>query len=459
MRRALLASSLGLLGFAACSGGGGGNQQPVATATTGSVYVVIDTATGNDGVVQFVVGGAVLERSDGTLTGNLLTAAQSVTFADPAGEVVGLPLRAVPTGAYSRLHLMLLPGSGIVQWADGVVLPLTGPLDLDVPIADGLQHDVAADSWLAIGHNTGNTVVAAGTGFVWQPAMAGRLDGSSHWFEGLQPLSTRGGEVLAVWPAAANAVVHVDFAPSCSYTDSGDPTVVSRAEFLGRLGDDDELRIEGELQRDGRVIAAHARAERRNDSPRLIGRITELRPAEQSFVMHVQAQTRRGERLPIAAFDALVHTAGAAIHRPEAQFGLQFDDLAIGQLAKVRVAVRGTEPGGGVVIDALDIEITGAHCMPLRPEWQGRVTAIDTVLGSITVEPRDVPIVIQGVEVASATVLVDQDTVLWRRDAQGPGRHLIELSEVAPGQDRIWWRGVVQGPATVLGTWVRVRQE
>jgi hypothetical protein len=456
--RSLASSALLFVVSAACSGGGS-SAQPVAETTTGSVYVAIDTATGTGEAVQFLVVGALLERTDGRTTDNLLAEARPVTFTDPSGELVGLALRRVPTGEYGVLHLLLAPDSGTVQYADGTVAPLRASPDLAIPIADDIEHDAAAITWLAVGHNLGETVVATPTGLEWHPLLAGRLDDSAQTLDGLQFLHAGADEVLAAWPTADGAVLHVEFSPSCAFTDTEDSAVVSRDQFVRRLGADDDLRVEGVLQRDGRLIAAQARASRHSDFPRLIGRITELRAATASFVLHVQAETQRGDRRLALPRDVLVQTANAVMHRPNAWLLLTLADLAVGDLAVVRIASRTALPDGTVMIDASDIEVPRGPGESLRPEWQGRVTAVDTVQAQLTVEPRDgAPIVIEGAEVPVATVAVDANTVLVRRDRFGPGRHAIELADVVANVDCIWWRGTVLGPATALATWVGVRE-
>ncbi len=458
MKNLLLFASLALWSAAACSGSGSGSE----TTTTGAVHVVIDTATGADGLVQFQVTGAVLGDGTGAVTGNLLAAAEVVTFADPSGEASALELRAVPTGNYATLHLVLVPGSGQVLRADGSVTAIAGPVDLAIPIADGLQHDNATNTWLAVGHGLGNAITDTGSGLVWSPALTGRFDGSEHELGDLAPVLVDGETVVARDPANGG-LLRVEFAPDCAFTAEDDGrSAESRGEFLQRVREAGELRVRGDLHRDGRLLARDARRGRGHDGVRFLGRIVTLEPATESFVFRVQAETRRGgeRRILTPPRDVRVLTQNAVIRRPAAQFVLTFADLAVGNLAKVKPFTVTAVPGGLTEIGAREIEVTSGDGVPPQPEWQGRVTGVDLVLKEITVEPRnDDPIVIGGVSVPVATVRVDAQTWLERRERQGPGRFVIELGDIVPGQDRIWWRGSVVGPATVLARWVRVRED
>ncbi len=459
-QRAMILLSLCLsAAFAACSRSGDGSVASL-TQTTGSVYVVVDTATGRDGIVQFQVGAAVFKRLDGTTTGNVLAIPSVVTFTDPSGELSGLQLKSVPTGEYDSLHLMLVPGSGTVLFADGSRLPLTSNADLEIPIADRLQHDATSNTWLAVGHNFANTVLTTGTGLVWSPQLSGRIDGSTHEVDGLRPLLVDGDEVITTLPTAGDGVLYVEFAPTCTFADVDGPQGLTRAQFLRDLDREDDLRVIGEVRRDGRCVAEHARVSRRNDGPRLLGRIVELRPASTSFVLRVLAETRRGDRRRLdPPIDVLVMASDALIHRPNTREFLAFEHLLVGDLAKVKVRSRTEVPGGLTEIVASEIEVPRRDGEPLRPEWQGQVQAVDLATRTIVVQPRGEPIVINGESVPFARVRVGIDTPMQRRERNGPGRTAITLEQVVAGQDRIWWRGTVTGPATTAATWVRVRHE
>lgn len=444
----------------ACSGGGGGQSAEVDSAP-GSVGVVLDTRTGTDSLVQFVVVGATLERADGTTTRNLVPRAVEVTFADPTGEVSGLRLHDVPTGDYERLLLALAPGSGSALGSDGVVRAIDSGSVLSIPIADGLQHVASEVSWLALGHNRA-PVVTLGGSLRFEPALLGRADGSEHELAGLEPVTVRGASVDARLPAAGGGVLALEFAPGCTFGDDDANSFASAAAFVNGLRGDDELRVCGTLDRSGGLRVTRARRGRGNDGPRLLGRIVELRPATTSFVMRVQAEVRRGERvLRDPPFDVLVDATSARLQRPNGQVVLAFADLAVDDLVKVTWSSRTPATATELeLVVAREIEVPGSAGVPLAPEWQGLVQSVDVAGNRIVVVPRnDDPIVVDGVSVPSVDVLVDAGTVLQRRERRGGGRTTIQLGDIVPGEDRIWWRGTVTGPAEVSADWVRVREE
>lgn len=452
--------TISFLTVAACSGGSGDASATARAPVPGSVHVVVDTATGSDVLVQYLVGAAVFERADGTTTGNVLRAPEMVTFADPSGEIDGFALRDVPSGEYSALHLMLVPDGGTVQFGDGSTAPLEAAIDLEVPIGDLLQHDARGASWLALGHNGPGTVSPTGTGYAWAPALAARANGSEHELVDLQPLLVQDRFVTAALPAAGDGLLWLEFGPGAACSDDSGP--VGAAGFLRDLRPGDDLRARAELRRDGRLLVREACRRRGNDGPRLIGRITELRPATTSFVLRVQAETRRGgaRRLVSPGTEVLVLADGATIRRPGRSGAIAFDDLAVDDLAKVTWTERTEVPGGLDEFVAREVVVPGGDGAPCAPEWQGLVDAVDLTAGTITVVPRnDDPIVIDGQSVDEVTVVVDAETKLERRERHGPGREAIELDDIVPGSDRIWWRGEVTGPTTIAATWVRVRTE
>jgi hypothetical protein len=448
------------LALVACGGGGGAGVTPAAGSAS-TVQVVVDTATGGDCLVQFQVAAAQLASADGTRTGNLLREPQLVTWSDPSGEVSGLQLLGVPRGEYAALHLLLVPGSGAALAADGGVRPLGyAGTELTVPIADGLQHADPGSSWIVLGHNAAPDVIVEAGGLRWVPEFAGRTDDGPVELAGLRPLVVQNGGVTASMPAAGDALLRIEFAPDCTFGDDQSNSYGGRGDFLAGLSQADELRVRGELGRDRRCLVRHARRGRGSDGPRLLGRILELRPAATSFVMRVQAEVRRGERRLLATpVEVVVRCAQARLQRPDSRVRLAFEDLAVGQLAKVKWTSRTVENGVTIVV-AREVEVTSGPGEPMQPEWQGRVQSVDVAAGRIVVVPRnDDPIVIGGVSVPEVVVLVDGDTVLQRRERQGPGRFAIELGDIVAGEDRIWFRGRVTGPATVDAVWVRVRQE
>ncbi|MFY9343303.1 MAG: hypothetical protein WAT39_12480 [Planctomycetota bacterium] len=442
-----------LLALAAC--GGGGSSATPAAANDRPVYVVIDTATGTESLVQFQVAAAVLTRSDGTTTPNLLANPEMVTLADPSGEADALTLGAVPAGDYAALHLMLVPGSGTALQPDGAIVPVQSVVDLTVPIADGLQH-ANVDSWLVLGHGT---APAPGAGqLAWNPALTARTGSTSQQLVGLRVANVEAMGVAANLACADDGIVRVEFGADCTFGDDNGGMSAGRDDFLRGLGRADELSVSGDLQRDGRCTARHVRRSGGNDGPRLLGRITELRPATSSFLMDVQAEVRRGERRLVSPpVTVLVLAANARLERPDSRTVLAFGDLAVGNLAKVKWTSRTPVAGGPDEVVAREIEVS-AFGAPMQPEWEGRVQAVDAAAGTVVVVPRnDDPIVIAGVSVQQVTLAIGAGTFLERRTGSSGDRITIGLADIVPGQDRIWWRGVVTGPSTIDATWVRVR--
>jgi hypothetical protein len=425
------------------------------------VQVVVDTATGDEGLVQFQVAAAQFARADGVRTGNLLPSPQLVTWSDPSGEASGLQLRDVPPGEYASLHLMLVPGSGAVLAPDGSTLPLGyAGAELAVPIADGLRHAAPGSSWLTVGHNSAPDMVAEAGGMRWVPVFTGRADDGPVELVGLRPLAVQNGVVTASLPAAGDALLRLEFAPDCTFGDEESNSYNGPGDFLAGLSPAFELRVNGELGRDGICLVRHAYRGRGSDGPRLLGRIVELRPASTSFVMRVLAEVRRGERRLLATpVEVVVRCAQARLQRPDSRIALTFGDLAEGHLAKVKWTSRVVQNGVTVVV-AREVEVTPEPGVPMRSEWQGRVLSVDVAQGRIVVVPRqDDPIVIGGASLPEVTVLVNENTLLQRREPQGGGRFAIALGDVRPLQDRIWFRGRVVGPAVVAAAWLRVREE
>ncbi len=446
--------------LAAC-GGGGGNSGSASGAPLpnplGSVHVVLDTATGSDALVQFQVAAAFLERGDGSTTGNLLPAATMVTLADPIGEAAGLVLRAAPTGAYANLHLVLAPGSGTLLRSDGSTAAIAAPADLVVPIFDGLQHDGSRRSWLEVAHL--GAPPNAGT---WQPRLQARADGGSRTLAALRVAASTASAVTAIWTPAADGPLGVEFAANCRFLDDDGAALGGAAAFLTGLGASDDLVVAGRLFRDGTFACDQVQRQSRNDQPRLLGRITAIDPLQRTFWLDVFAEVRRGERRLLAtARPTAVAAATARLHRHGERLPAAFGDLAVGQVAKVEWRSSSTLPNNLPQVVATEIEFAGPGTWaPLQPEWEGRVLAVDTQLGTITVVPRgNDPIVVQGQNVAQATVTVDANTYLERRQRQGGARSRIALDAIVAGGDRIWWRGTVDQTGSIQATWVRVRDD
>lgn len=450
-----------MLVLAACSGGGNsasGGAQPAPTK--GAVRLVVDTSTAADGLVQFLVIGAAFGADNGETTGNLLAQPELVTLADPTGDGAGLVLPSVPAGSYDTLQLVLAPDSGSVLFADGNFAPLAGPLQLEVPLLDGLQHDGTSDSWVVIGDDGGSTIVTTASGWLWQPQLAGRLDQAAVDVVLVDPVVLEGGDVVATAPIV-DGLLTVELLPGCGFADEAANEPMPRGDFLRDLNRGDELRITGELQRDGRIRASRASRGRGHGGPRLLGRIVELRPATTSFVLRVRAQTRAGEvRLVEPPVDVLVLAANARIARPNRHVYLAFGDLAVDDLVKVKVRSRTEVPGSLPEVVASEIEVPGGDGGHHQPEWTGLVQSVDLVGRTIVVVPRPgKSIVVGGQTLASVEVAVAVDTSIQRRERRGPGRYPIGLEGILPGQDRIEWRGVVTGPAAIAATWLQVRLE
>jgi hypothetical protein len=447
-----LVSLLCLPGCGGSGGGAGGTSQPAA----GSVLVVVDTATGSDALVQFQVDGAVLEYADGSTTKNLLANPHMVTLSDPTGEADGLVLRDAPSGDYTALRLFLVPASGATLQPNGSILPATAVVDLRVPITDGLLHTSLATSWLVIGHN--GTPPPANASATWTPQMSARADGATVELDNLGVALVQAPDLVTRSSVHDDAALRIVFANDCVYTDADDNSISDANGFLDGIGDD-QVRVRGELQRDGSCRARHVRRSGRNDNPRLIGRITALEPLRSTFVMDVQAQNPRGGwRLMPLPESVRIDVHNAQLRRPDGG-AIAFADLQVGHLAKVKWTTRSAPAGELPLLVAREVEVTG-QAMSMQPEWQGRVQSVDTIARTITVVPRnDDPIVVQGVSVDSVVLTVDDGTTLQRRARHGGGRTDITLADIVPDQDRIWWRGDVTGPASIDARWVRVREQ
>lgn len=439
------------------AGCGGGSSSPAGgrTDTAGAVLVVVDTATGSEALVQFQVDAAVLEAADGTTTGNLLANPHLVRLADPSGEVDGLVLRDVPSGEFTQLHLFVVPSSGASLQPDGGVLAANTAVDLVVPITDGLQHSSLATSHLVIGHNGAAPVL--GSTAMWTPQMSARADGATVDLGQLDVALVENPMVTARSALLDDSLLRLEFAAGCTFRDDSGASH-GRDDFLRGLGDD-SLRIRADLRRDGRCVVSQIERSRRDDNPRLIGRITALEPATSTFVMDVQARNGRdGWTLLPTPETVRIDASGARLERPNGS-AIGFADLQVAHLVKVRWISRSTPAGALPLLVAREVEVTGGP-VGMRPEWEGAVQAVDTVAGTITVVRRhDDPIVVQGVSVVSVTVVVTGTTTLERRERHGGGRSSITLADIVPGADRIWWRGTVTGPTTIDATSVRVREE
>lgn len=449
--------SLVLLPFvlaASCGGSGGANG--TTAPAPGSVLVTVDTATGSDALVQFQVDGAVLVYADGSTTPNLLRNPHMVRLADPTGAPDGLVLGDAPSGDYTELRLFVVPDSGSALQPSGTILPARTVVDLVVPITDGLQHTSLATSWLVIGHN--GQAPAVGSTADWLPQMTARADGASIALDDLDVAFVDHPAVVTRSGLHQDAALRITFADDCVFTGSDDGAHTDPNRFLDNLGDD-QLRIKGDLRRDGRCVAREAHRSGRNDNPRLIGRILALEAATASFVMSVQAQNPRGGWVLDPAPERVrIDASRARLHRPNHQ-PIQFSALQLNHLVKVKWISRSQPAGELPRLVASEVEVVASPAA-MQPEWQGRVHAVDTVARTITVRPRnDDPIVVGGVSLSQVTLQVDDGTHIERRARHGNGRSNIQLGDIVPDADRIWWRGTVTGPTTIDATWVRVREQ
>lgn len=460
MRQALQFVLPALLVLSACgSGSGGGAATPTAVADPGSVTVLLDTRAGSDSWVQFQLAGATLEGPGGLQTGNLLPSARILTVADPSGELTGMRLAAAPAADYAALHLIFVPGTGVGRDALGDNLTVAGPIDVRVPIMDGLRHDGATASWLVVGYDN-DALTIQGTNGTWTPELSGRADGSEVTLSQLAYPVVRGGELMVTATMADDSALTVRESTQCRYRDEDGNAYSTREAFIQALTVDDDLLVSGAINRIGEVDADTISRKPRYARSRLIGRVLQLDANAERFRFRVQAVNRRGAGpLLETPVEIWVVTRNARI---EASNGdrLAFADLAVDRLAKVKWSSFAVGAGGLEVYRATEVEVPGGNSAHPRPQWQARVMSVDLVNNSFVIEPRNgKPIRINGQAVSQATVLVDVNTVIERRSAQGSGSQVISLSELQVGDDRVWIRGITTGPATIEASRVRVREE
>jgi len=453
--RCLVVAILALL--AACGGSSDPASSPSAgISDVGSLTVILDTRAGDDAWVQFQLAGVTLERPGGEQTANLLRESRMLTFGDPSGEAAGVRLDWAPLGSYDALHLVLVPGSGVVVDASGNRLTVTSPVDIRIPITDGFEHSPISANWLLVGHDIPPLRILGATA-TWFPRMSARLDGAEVSLDPLAVPVVRGDEIAVTATLAQDSTLMVDPSPSCVYRDEDGTTYPSRDDFLAALDVTDDLCVVGDLERKGILDADIICRKPGNGESRLIGRVVGIDSANQRFKFQIQAVNPfgRGVELPPAR-EVWVRTDHARIQAPNGT-NLPFGVLAFGDLAKVRWSSIEEVPNGLDVVDATEVVIPGGNSGQHQPLWQARVVGVDLTLGFLEIEPRNQPIRLLGIAVPAATVLVVNGT---RIERQGPGgRQLITLAEVQPGVDRVWVRGVVVGPATIEASRVRVKEE
>lgn len=445
--------------LAACSGGGSSSSAatPAGDPTPGSVTVVLDTRDGSDSFTQFQVGGAALEHDGGLMTRNLLGDTRMLTFGDPSGTPDGLRLRPAPSGDYVALHLLLVPGSGVSFDLEGDSRPVDGPVDVRIPIPDGLAHDAARSSWIVAGHDTPPLQTVA-TQLVWTPNLRVRADGEPVSLERLAFPVGDGDTMRATARALGDAVIVIRPAADCTFSDDEGNTYADQWAFRATLAASDELQVRGALNRNGDIVVEDLFRTSSGSRSRLIGRIESLDPAQARFGMRVIAVNRRSSGLELQTPESVtVMVGGATIERPNGA-PLQFADLAVGQLAKVVWSERFVNPDGADLYQARLVQIPGANGANPSPQWRGAVQSVDAAAGTLVLVPLpNGELVVRGQSLTELLVRVDASTVIAR---QGPGGWTtIELTEVQAGSDRVWVRGEVEGPAALRATRLRVRGE
>ena len=460
MRQSLQFVLPALLLLAACGSSGGGGTTDVTTENeVGSVILLLDTRAGGDSWVQFQLAGATLEGPGGLQTANLLREARILTVADPSGEPTGVRLARAPVADYQALHLIFVPGSGVARDAAGNNLPVTGPIDVRVPIMEGLQHDGTTPSWLVVGYDNA-ALTTQGTGATWAPELSGRIDGAELTLSPLTYPVVRDGELHVTASMADDSVLTVREAAQCTYRDEEGNGYASREAFYAALAPEDDVCVSGTVSRTGRIHADIICREPRYAQSRLIGRVLQLDANAQRFRFRVQAVNPRGSGPMLEApVQIWVDASNASIERPNGSV-LTFGDLAVDQLAKVKWNSYATGGDGLLVYQATEVEVPGANSGQHHKQWQARVISVDLANDSFVIEPRNGgSIRVGGQVVSQATVVVDANTSIERRAAQGGGRSMITLSEILPGSDRVWVRGRAAGPQTIAATRVRVREE
>ena len=181
---------------------------------------------------------------------------------------------------------------------------------------------------------------------------------------------------------------------------------------------------------------------------------------ELSRAFDVTPSTIRRDLALLGQNGQLARTYGGAIavSAPHHEATLQ-ERSAEGHLAKVKWTSRSIQNGVTVVV-AREVEVTIEPGVAMQAEWQGRVQSVDVAASRIVVVPRnDDPIRFGGVSLPEVTVVVNENTLLQRREPAGGGRFAIALGDIVAGEDRIWFRGRVVGPDVVAATWLRVRAE
>lgn len=448
-----------LLLTACSSGSGDGQATPTANNQPGTVTVLLDSRSGSDSWVQFLLAGATLEGPGGIETDNLLGEARILTVSDPSGEVQGLRLQVAPAATYQALHLMFAPGSGVGRTTSGDNLTVTGPVEVTIPITDGLLHDGTSESWLVIGYDS-DALTVQGANAVWAPELTARPDGTEIMLDPLEYPVVSGAELTLTAPMVDGAAVEIRCDAQCSYRDEQGNTYPTQAAFFQALTFDYDVCVQGTITRKGIIDADIICHRPRYAQSRLIGRVLELGANQDRFRFRVQAVNPRGSGpLLEAPAEVWVLTGDARIEAPNGDT-LGFGDLAVDRLVKVKWNSVVVGPSGFETYTATEVQIPGGNSARPNPQWQARVASVNVAEGSFVIEPRNgKPIRISNQSVPQATVLVDANTVIERRAVQGSGTTTITLEDIQPGVDRVWIRGIVTGPTTIEASRVRVREE
>lgn len=458
MQTRFLSGILVTLSLAACSGGSSSSNATAAPDNPAEVVVLVETRAGSDDLVQFQLAGATLEDRTGAQTVNLLAASTMVTVGDPTGEPYGLRLNAPPSGDYAALHLVLVPNSGIVIAPDGTSQAVTSPVDVRIPIADGLQHSQQSASWLVVGHDTA-PLSGAPDALTWNPTMTARRDGAIVQLAELR-FPVKGEDSIAATAASVDlATIELAASPSCIFENESGLAYSSQAAFLAALSMDDDLIVGGDLRRSGRIEANRMRRSSGSDQARLIGTILTTDAATASFTMEIVATRQNGDQVQLATPETATIRTTSAIIEDSSRTPTNFASLISGQMVKVKWFSKSVT-NGTAEYTAREVELLSSNNTSIQPEWEAMVQSVDLVNQVIVIVPRNDDLIwINGTSVSQADVLVSNNTTIERRANQGGANSLINLDQIQPNTDRIWIRGSVVGTALIAATRLRVRTD
>ncbi|MCR9244774.1 MAG: hypothetical protein NXI31_07065 [bacterium] len=453
-----LAGSLFL--SAACSGGSDSSPTTTTSAGSGAVHVLLDTAAGSDAFVQGQVVAVTLEPTTGGSTPNLLDAPVEFTLTDPLGSAAGLVLREVASGSFAAVRLVIAPGSTSATYPNGARYPVTMPAELRITFDEPLAHDASGESWVVAGHYGAAPPAGATAAFSWQPMLRAFADEVGVARSSLDVVLVESGGLTVTDAAQREGRLWLTFEASSAFYDAAGNRYPDAAAFVAATTTGTQVDCKGRLSRTGTLRLDEIRQApvTGNTRARLIGRITQIDVGAEVFWMDVFAEARRGESqtfLPLPS-RARVDAANAELERPNDRY-LAFNELQVGNLAKVEWHSRQPNQNGIEDVVAREVEVAPASGVGMRPEWQGRVDAVDLTLRTITVVRRDRPLVVNGQVQSSIVVHVPTGLAIERRADRGGGRSMIGLDGVLPGQDRIWIRGRVTAASEVEANRLRVR--